>query len=152
MVKNKKLGFFPVFLNNGFMFRFVFGLLLIAGAGFLVFKSPKVQFYIKPKQQRLFIAWQKDIENLYRDQKFRKVFKHISKIEVHFTDPEVAEEFTDLKTPFKANDSTGYILKLSITRWIQKNEYGFVIQHEIFDQSEDKIYEFGRTYQVGFVY
>ncbi len=134
------------------MLRFIFGLLLISGAGFLIFRSPKAQFYIKPREERLFILWQKDIEKLYRDENFKKTFRHIAKVETHFTDPEVAEEFSDFKTPFKAGDSTGYILKLNITRWIQKNQYGFVIQHEIFDQNEDKIYEFGRTYQVGFVF
>ena len=134
------------------MFRFIFGLLLIVGACFLVFKSPKVQFYMKPREQRLFTLWQKDIQNLYKDQKFKETFKHIAKVEIHFTDPDVAEEFSDFKSPFKTGDPSGYILKLNITRWIQKNQYGFVIQHDIFDQSEDKIYEFGRTYQVGFIF
>ncbi len=134
------------------MIRFIFGLLLIAGACLLVFKSPQVQFYIKPKHQRLFVLWKKDIQKLYQDEEFKKAFKHIAKVEIHFTDPDVAEEFSDFKSPFKVGDPMGYVLKLNITRWIQKNQYGFVIQHEIFDQNEDKIYEFGRTYQVGFIF
>jgi hypothetical protein len=35
---------------------------------------------------------------------------------------------------------------------MEAKEYGFVIQHELFDQSEDKIYEFGRTYKVGLIF
>ena len=134
------------------MIRFAFGSLLIVGAFFLVFKSPKVQFYMKPTEQRLFILWHKDIQKLYKDEKFKKAFKRVAKVEIHFTDPDVAEEFSNFKSPFKTGDSSGYILKVNITRWIQKNQYGFVIQHDIFDQDEDKIYEFGRTYQVGFIF
>lgn len=134
------------------MVRFIVGFLLIASAFFLVSKSPKVQFYMNPPEQRLFLLWQKDIEKLYKDEKFKKAFKYIAKVEIHFTDPDVAEEFSNFKSPFKTGGSSGYILRVNVTRWIQKNQYGFVIQHDIFDQNEDKVYEFGRTYQVGFIF
>ena len=115
-------------------------------------RSPQVQFYLKPKHERLLILWKKDIGKLYKDKNSRKIFESLARVDVHFTDPQVADEFSEFKAPFKTSDSSGYILKLNITRWIHKNRYGFVIDHEIFDQSDDKVYEFGRTYHVGFIF
>jgi hypothetical protein len=73
-------------------------------------------------------------------------------VEIHFNDPQVAEEFKDFKSPFKINPQGEFVLKISITRWIEPKEYGYVIEHELFDLSEDKINEFGRTYKVGFIF
>ncbi len=133
--------------------RFLSGLLLIlAASGILLFISP-LKYYMSPKQDRLYTLWQQDLSKLNKDSKFSKVFNNLSKVEIHFTDPQVAEEFSNFKTPFHSNSQgQGYILKISITRWIEEKEYGFVVQHELFDQQNDKMYEFGRTYKVGLIF
>lgn len=106
-----------------------------------------------PKQDRLYQLWNDDFTKLRQDKKFGKVFSNLSKVEIHFTDPQVAEEFSEFQTPFKPKDPlNGLVLKISITRWIEAHEYGFVIQHELFDQEDDKVYEFGRTYKVGLIF
>ena len=84
--------------------------------------------------------------------KSSRVFSNLASVDIHFSDPQVAEEFADFATPFRATNPKGYILKISITRWIDKSEYGYVIQHELFDQDDDKLHEFGRTYKVGYIF
>ena len=133
------------------MLRTLTGFILIASAfGFLYFKSP-LEFYLKPKQERLYLLWSKDFRQLSKDQNFAKIFSQLGQVDVHFTDPQVATEFEDFKTPFMAVEGYPYTLKIGITRWIEKTKYGFVVQHELLDPTGDKIYEFGRTYSVGFI-
>lgn len=134
------------------MARFITGFALILAAGILLYAQFPISFYFKPAQERLFIVWQKDFAKLSQDKKFAQAFNNIAKIEVNFTDPQVAEEFDKFRTPFKTGKPGGYILKIGITRWIEKGEYGFVVQHEIFDSSDDKLYEFGRTYKIGYIF
>lgn len=133
------------------MVRFISGFTLILAAGILIYVNFPIDFYMKPAQERLFIVWQRDFAKLSQDKKFAKTFSQLSKIEINFTDPQVAEEFDNFKTPFKVGKSPGYVLKISITRWIEKGEYGFIVQHEIFDEADDKLYEFGRTYKIGLI-
>ena len=134
------------------MQRFLAGLLLLLSAGLLIYLKSPMSYYLQPKQDRLLQIWERDLNQLYSDPKFQKVFTNLAKVEVHFTDPQVAEEFSDFKTPFKSSPENSYILKISVTRWIEKSEYGFVIQHELFDQDDDKLYELGRTYRVGLIF
>lgn len=135
------------------MFRFLSGVLFITAALIFAYLSSPIPFYRLPKQTRLYNVWKEDLNKLSLQKDFKNVFNNISKIEVHFTDPQVAEEFTDFKTPIhKGAAPQGYTLKIGITRWIEKNNYGFVIQHELFDLNDDKIYEFGRTYKIGLIF
>ncbi len=135
------------------MSRFFSGLFLITLAIVVVLGASPIRYYTTPKQERLYDLWKQDFKKLSQDPKFGKVFNNLSKVEVHFTDPQVAEEFSEFQTPFtESRGQQGFILKISITRWMEAKEYGFVIQHELFDQSEDKIYEFGRTYKVGLIF
>jgi len=133
------------------MLRFLSGILLVIAAGLLLYIKYPVGYYFQPKQDRLYDIWNKDFNKLSQDKKFADVFKNIGKIEVHFTDPQVATEFERFNIPFKASKGKPYTLKISVTRWIEKQKYGFVIQHELFDNTDDKIYEFGRTYEVGLI-
>lgn len=134
------------------MRQFLAGLFLVTAAGLLIYLKSPVSYYMKPKQERLFMLWSADLEQMNKNQQFQKVFSNIAKVEVHFTDPQVAEEFSDFKTPFKSRPENTYLLKISVTRWIERSEYGFVIQHELFDNTEDKLYELGRTYRVGLIF
>ncbi len=133
------------------MLRFFSGLLFFAAAGGLLYSQFPVNYYLQPKQERLYKVWKKDIDKLSENNKFADVFKQVGKVEVHFTDPQVATEFEEFHTPFTPHQGQTYILKISVTRWIEKREYGFVVQHELFDETEDKIYEFGRTYKIGLI-
>lgn len=133
------------------MIRFISGFLFIFAACVLVFVTAPLELVMQTKQERLSRAWQNDFDQLSKDPKFAKVFANLSKVDVHFTDPQVAEEFKNFKTPFRVSNPEGFILKIDVTRWIEPKEYGFVIQHELFDQSDDKLYEFGRTYKIGII-
>ncbi len=133
------------------MLRFLIGLLCISAALLIVHSQFPVTYYFQPKQDRLHQLWTQDFNNLRKDPKFAEVFQQVGKVEVHFTDPEVATEFERFHTPFKPQEGQPYILRISVTRWIEKSEYGFLIQHELFDSTDDKIYEFGRTYKVGLI-
>lgn len=134
------------------MIRFLSGLLLIAAAALLAYTASPIQYYFQPKQQRLVNTWQADLNHLKQDPQLNKVFNQIAQVELHFTDPQVAEEFKNLTPPIQETTSHGYILKISITRWIEASEYGYVIQHEFFDQNQDKLHEFGRTYRIGLIF
>jgi hypothetical protein len=133
------------------MLKFFSGTLLIGAAFMIAYSQFPVGYYLTPKQERLYQIWKTDLDKLSNDPKFAKIFQNLSQVDVHFTDPQVATEFEEFRTPFSAAEGRAYILKISITRYIEKQEYGFVVQHELFDQNEDKIYEFGRTYKVGLI-
>ncbi len=134
------------------MVRFLLGFLLIAAAGGVFYSQGPIQYYMKPKQDRLYSLWKEDIDKLSENQKFAEVFQNVGKVEVHFTDPQVATEFERFNTPFLPSKGKPLILKISVTRWIEADSYGYVVQHELFDETEDKIYEFGRTYKVGLIF
>ena len=133
------------------MFRFLSGFILIVAAAALAYSQAPVGFYLQPKQDRLYKLWNAEIQKLSEDKKFAEVFENVGKIEVHFTDPEVASEFDRFNIPFKENPGKSFILRISVTRWIEQNEYGFLVQHELFDETDNKIYEFGRTYKIGYI-
>lgn len=121
-------------------------------ASLLVYQSPQVQFYKKPRYERLYTLWKNDLKQLEKKPEFQKVLLNIGEVELDFTDPQVADELDALKVPFKKNEGASFKLKVGIIRWISGNQYGYILQHEIFDVSDDKIYEFGRTYKVGFIW
>lgn len=133
------------------MVRFISGLLFLLAAGFLFFIQSPIGFYLKPKQERLYVLWQKDMDHLANNKEFQNMLNQLGKVEIQFTDPQVATEFEEFQSPFKVTSGYPYTLKISVTRWIEKNEYGFVVQHELFDETDDKVYEFGRTYKVGYI-
>lgn len=133
------------------MWRFFAGLLMILSAGTLIYIKFPIGYYLQPKQERLYSSWKHDISELARDPEFSKALSRVGKVEIHFTDPEVAGEFEDFHPPIKSTPNQPYILKISITRWIEKTEYGFVIQHELFDESDNKFFELGRTYKIGLI-
>ena len=134
------------------MFRFILGFLLITSSFALVYSHFPVDQYLKPKQMRLYNDWQKDISKLSQNKQFSDMLKQIRTVEIHFTDPDIAEEFVDFKAPFRVFKNQNLVMKVSITRWIDKNRYGFLVQHELFDETENKIYEFGRTYHTGYIF
>ena len=133
------------------MFRFFSGFVLIAAAAAIAHSQFPLIYYLQPKQDRLYKLWDADLKKLSEDKNFANVFENVGKIEVHFTDPQVATEFERFNIPFKKNEGKPYILRISVTRWIEKNEYGFLVQHELFDETDNKVYEFGRTYKVGLI-
>lgn len=112
--------------------------------------SSPLKFYYKPGYQRLERLWAKDVKNLYKNKEFSQVLNNIKTVEFNFDDPQVATELEKLGSPFKKNKDGHIILKVQIIRWIAENRYGYVLQHELFDENEDKVFEFGRTYKVGF--
>lgn len=127
-------------------------LCLFFAASLLIFMSPQVQFYRGSKSQRLYSLWDRDIEKLKSDKEFKKMFLNLNEVELTFTDPQVSNELDELKTPIKTTDGTSLKLKVAVIRWIDKNRYGYVLQHEVFDSNDDKIFEFGRTYKIGFIW
>lgn len=125
---------------------FVCGVLLFAAA------TMPVQFYMKPRVKRVESLWQKDFHELSRRKDFADFTKKIKRIEITYPDPQVATELEDMTTPFTENNTGTLLLRIQILRWIDENQYGYVVQHEIFDIEEgveEKIFEFGRTYKVG---
>ncbi|MCB0377940.1 MAG: hypothetical protein KDD33_05550 [Bdellovibrionales bacterium] len=134
------------------MNKVIASLIVICAFGLIAYSSPQVQFFTKPKHQRLYKLWKADMDNLAKKDEFKKLFLNIGKIEFEFPDPQVAEELGDLGSPFVKRDGANYVLKIEIIRWIHGNRYGYVIQHNIFDLSDDKLFEFGRTYKVGWIW
>ena len=127
------------------------GLFFMCLAGAVFYAKGPVTYYTTPKQLRLSQLWDKDIQQLSQDQQFQEIFADLANIELHFTDPQVAEEFENLKAPFQTNAAGQRTLKVSITRWIEERDYGFIVQHELFSLDGNKVYEFGRTYKVGII-
>ena len=124
----------------------------MGAAGLLIFLSPQVQFYMKPRHQRLYNLWKSDIDRLQQNADFKKLMLNIDDVELGFSDPQVSEELDLLQVPIKKTQGTNLHMKVEVIRWIDKNDYGYVLQHEIFDSTENKIYEFGRTYKVGIIW
>ena len=127
--------------------------LMLIVAGVALLSKTQVIFYAQSRDARFLSAWKKDIDTLLIKKKtFQKYFDSLYEVKIHFTDPDVAEEFDEIKAPFKAVNDGSYILRVSITRWIKGNEYGFIVQHEVFSKYKNKVDEFGRTYNIGFIW
>ncbi len=134
------------------MTRFLSGLLLILAALVLGYLASPIPFYLQSKEARLKTLWSKDLVHLAQNKDFANTFKQISKTEIYFSDPQIAEDFSQLNVPITLNPQGPLVLKVSITRWIDKNKYGFIVEHNIFDKDDDKIFEFGRTYHIGYIF
>ncbi len=134
------------------MLRFLAGFCLILASGVLVYLASPLPFYLLPKQDRLYSLWQKDFSSLAKNAEFKEMLSQLAKVEIHFNDPQVADEFGDFKSPFRTSPQGLYTLKINITRWIEPKTYGFIIEHELFDSTDDKVHEFGRTYRVGYIF
>ncbi len=110
-------------------------------------------FWLKSPQERLTIIWERDINNLKTAKKLPKVFNNISKIQVNSPDARVAEWVDDIKIPIKPTDKGRYLMQIMIVQWIEGNKYGVVVQYDVFDiPTENKVFELGRTFHVGYIW
>lgn len=110
-------------------------------------------FWIKPPEQRLSIIWQRDIDHLKKEKKLPQVFNEISKVQVNSPDARIAEWIDDVKIPVSRNQKGQYTMQIMLVQWIEGHQYGVVVQYDIFDsQTENKVFELGRTFHLGYIW
>ncbi|NQZ18128.1 MAG: hypothetical protein HRT44_02550 [Bdellovibrionales bacterium] len=134
------------------MTKLIAGLCLFIAAGLILFMSPPVQFYKQTPSQRLGSLWSNDIARLKQQDDFNKMLVNVGEVELSFTDPQVEDELSDLKSAIKVTKGASLKIRVDVIRWISGNRYGYVLQHDVFDSTDDKVFEFGRTYKVGFIW
>lgn len=104
--------------------------------------------------ERLEKIWKKDINSVVlQNESYKKILTNISQIDFTTDDPDLKKFLDQLNSPVPIAPSGNLKLNVHISRWFEGNKYGMVIQHNFFDkQSEDKVFEFGRTYFVGYIW
>lgn len=124
-------------------------LALFIGAGAAI----NLPFWLKPANERLSLLWKRDVSNLKKLNKLPKLFSDIGEIELISEDARTGEWVDKVKIPFKKKEGGSHRLTISVLQWIENHQYGVVMEFSIFEiKTDNKVYELGRTYQVGFIW
>ncbi len=123
--------------------------LFIAGAAYV-----DLGFWMKPSEERLSIIWERDLNNLKTLKRLPAVFQDIGKIEVSSPDARIAEWLDKVKIPIAKKKDGNHLLQIMVIQWIEGNKYGVVIQYDVLDmtQENNKVFELGRTFHVGYMW
>jgi|GEM_PF-2972528 len=136
------------------MTKFVGSIIILGAIAMMVNLTLPIAFYLSPRTERLQGLWDKDFgQVIEKNKKMEKLFANIRDYEFSFSDPQVSEEIGDLELPIELNQEGPLIMSIEVIRWIEKNRYGYILQHDVFDTTSgepQKIFEFSRNYRIGF--
>ncbi len=126
-------------------------LLFVAAGSFIAYDHFNINYWLTPPAQRLQNKWQTEVQKVMnRSKKISKELQLLKDIQMTITDPQFVEFVDKVPKPYGKSQKGVYTLHVQIIPSIDEMEYGFDIQHEIFDtRDNNKVDEFGFTIKVG---
>lgn len=133
------------------------GLIMIAVAVvtilIILWSALGVGFYLKPPHEKLLTRWKADLAQLEKAQKLPSQWNDIREIQLRSDNSPIQEWLPQIKAPIQTNPNGRYRLEIFLIHWIEKYKYGVVVEYNLIDlTSNNKVWEFGRTYPLGFIY
>lgn len=119
-----------------------------------VLTSLNQKHLLKKPSVRLNIIWHEDLQkNVLQSDSYKKIFNRVSKFEFTSDDPDLIPFLEKLSPPAELNKIGDLKVNVHISRWFDKTQYGFVVQHNFLEShTDEKVFEFGRTYPVGYIW
>lgn len=130
--------------------------LILVAVGTIIaaaWSSLGISYYIKPPQEKLLTRWQEDLTQLEKGKYLPKQWSEISEVEIRSDNSPIQEWLPTLKAPIQKNPQGRYRLEIFLIHWIEKYKYGVVMEYSLIDlTSNNKVWELGRTYHLGYIY
>ncbi len=96
------------------------------------------------------MKWKKEVaKNVSKSKTLQTTLPSLRKIDQTTTDQQFKEMIDATISPFKVTPGGNYLLKLQFMPWMEDMKYGYVIQHEVFDISGNKVSEFNVNIEIG---
>ncbi len=133
------------------------GLVLIAAAVVtvlaVIWSALEVDFYLKPPHEKFITRWKADLTQLEKAKKLPSQWNDIREVQVRSDNSPIQDWLPKIKVPISTNPNGRYRLEIFLIHWIENNKYGVVMEYNLIDLvTNNKVWEFGRTYPLGFVY
>lgn len=131
--------------------KYIFSFILIlCAAGLIAYDQLSLDYWLTPPEQRVDIKWKQEVTKVVRSsKKMQTAIYLIKSIEMVTTDQQFKDLIDKSKVPFKKANKGKYVLKIQIMPWILDMKYGYLIQHELFDETNNKVYEFNSDIEIG---
>lgn len=131
--------------------KFIIGFFLIAiASGLIAYEQLNLSYWRKAPEIRASEKWKNEIEKISsRNAKLKTALLLLAKIDQSTTDQQFKEMIDQTPSPFKVAQKGKYTLKLQFMPWIEEMKYGYLIQHELFDVSGNKVSEFNVNVDIG---
>ena len=131
--------------------KIIFGFLLIQVSALLaMYEYYHLGQWLTPPPVRASQKWKHEAEKVVRTSKsLQASLSSLGKIEQTTTDQQFKEMIDSTQSPFKVVAGGNYTLKLQFMPWMEDMKYGYVIQHEIFELTGNKIAEFNVNIEIG---
>lgn len=120
----------------------LFGLLAVI----TTYKDVTPFWFEQNQTQQIEALWRQDLELLVRSNSLPKEWIQVSEIKYFPLTESVKELLSKIQPPLKTHDGGAYRMEVSIDDWKDGNDYGLMIQYQLFDiASQNLIWELGRT-------
>lgn len=124
--------------------------LFLAAAGLIAYDQYNLEYWLTPPEKRAEVKWQKEVDKMVKQsKKMQTAIYLIKSIEMITTDQQFKELIDKSKIPFQKANKGKYDLKIQIMPWVEDMKYGYVIQHELFDETTNKVFEFSSNVEIG---
>lgn len=129
-----------------------FLLFVLAGA-VIAYDHYDIAYWRTPPEVRADQKWAREIAKVKsKSKKISKELQLLNKIELVTTDQQFKDLIDKSHPPFKKTNKGNYVLKVQIMPFMEDMKYGYLIQHEIFDQTENKVTEFNINIDIGYLW
>ncbi len=129
---------------------FIFLIAAIGLVGLHYYEQYDVEYWMTAPELRVEKKWKAELaKSLKHDKKLQTAIYLISDIEMTTTDQDFKDLIDKSKPPFKKAKNGKYVLKIQYMPWIEEMKYGYLIQHEFFDETDNKVNEFTYNIEIG---
>ena len=131
--------------------KIIFGFILIQIALLLAaYEHFHMGELFTPPAARAAKKWKTEVEkNVSKSKTLQVSLPSLYKIEQTTTDQQFKEMIDATTSPFKVVAGGNYLLKLQFMPWMEDMKYGYLIQHEVFDVTGNKVSEFNVNIEIG---
>lgn len=131
--------------------KILFGFILIQLAVLLAaYEHFHIGEWLVPPAARAAKKWKSEVvKNMSKSKTLQASLPSLYKIEQTTTDQQFKDMIDATASPFHIAAGGNYLLKLQFMPWMEDMKYGYVIQHEVFDVTGNKVSEFNVNIDIG---
>lgn len=123
-------------------------LFLIIGLG--IFFKPQLDYRLLDKNAKLNQLINEDLKRLELEKKLPKDWNRIRSINLYQKEDDEIKWLKKVKLEIKTNPSGDRHLEVELIPWKLKNMSGATVNYHLLDiKSENSVWEFGRTFELG---
>ncbi len=125
-------------------------LFLVVGLAILLAIKENFMPFLFSPGDRLVVLIKNDLEKLNSARGLPEEWEGVKNVRYVISSERIKKIPEKFKTVFPRNENGNFVLVVSIVDWEQASKFGVVVQYEIFEaESENKIWELGRTFELG---